>query len=132
MTLFLFSLSMVLFYLSGFCNGLMDLISFHWNDAPEFMKKNPEFWNPKESWKNKYVEGSPLKKLLYSTVFVGFTDGWHRLKTMMKFSSFAGSSVFAFTLIGIDLTLIKFLIGFALSFVTFYIAFQLGFKASYK
>ncbi len=75
----------VLFYaLSAACKGVMDTLQFHF-ETSRFKKKNPAFWNPKISWRNKYKNGDPAQGPrfpLSATVLVFLTDGWHLFSTL--------------------------------------------------
>lgn len=126
MIITIFILFNLLGFIAGASNGLMDLIQFHWNEAPEFMKKKSNFWNPKESWKRKYKDNDPKKeKTFIGKYATGFTDGWHMLKMIMKMSySLAGSLPF-YLIIGHWVII-------PIGTFVLYIAFQFGFKSTYK
>ena len=48
-------LSLLLIFLSGMCEGVMDTISFHYRRFKEKHKKAKDlFWDPEYSWLNKY------------------------------------------------------------------------------
>jgi hypothetical protein len=49
-------------------------------------KYNRQFWDPSVSWKNKYVEGSKLKKWWYKNTGVIVTDAWHLFKSIHTIS----------------------------------------------
>jgi hypothetical protein len=82
--------------LASMFNAGMDSISFHYNTSfAKALDLNENFWNPSQSWRNKYVDLDPAKgrkKInLLSFQFelpVIFTDGWHLLKASMIFSFF--------------------------------------------
>lgn len=126
MILGIFILFNLLVFIAGASNGLMDLIHFHWSEAPEFMKKKPIFWNPKESWKNKNRHKNKVVRLLFRTILVSMTDGWHLLKFIMKSCIALASSFYVF--VPMDFIGLAIPFGFAM----FYIAFQFGFKSTYK
>ena len=78
-----------LFLLSaGLCNGVMDSLQFHYpatvfSNAKRF---DQAFWNPAESWKNKYRNRDVKQGEAFrgsSTVFVFVTDAWHLIKFLM-------------------------------------------------
>ncbi len=86
---------------AGLCNGVMDSLQFHFSqtmfaDASRF---DPQFWNPAESWKNKYLDYDASKGEAFfgsSTFLVFTTDAWHLFKFfMLKFFVLAALS-FAF------------------------------------
>lgn len=83
-----------LFLLAWACNGMMDRIQFHWDTAPQWMKKLDWFFNPEKSWIRKWKVDSKSKPVykdgklvprffLSDTLLVSFTDGWHLLKWIM-------------------------------------------------
>lgn len=70
--------------IAGAANGIMDRIQHHYYTMPESW--NEQFWNPKESWRNKWKNGDHTQgeKFLFSSTFlVGLTDGWHLMKSIM-------------------------------------------------
>lgn len=59
--------------------AVMDKIQFHYSNSV-FNKENPLFWNPKESWKNKWKDRDKSNGERFfgsSTIFVFLTDAWH-------------------------------------------------------
>ena len=89
--------------------AVMDKISFHYNDSI-FSKLNELFWNPKESWRNKWKKGTTDKERfpLSSTVLVGLTDAWHLFKSL-AFSSMIAAVVLYEPVFGplIDLAIMR-------------------------
>ena len=77
-------IALSLVVVAGAANGIMDRIQHHYYTVPESW--NEQFWNPKESWRNKWKDGDHTKgeKFLFSSTFlVGLTDGWHLMKSIM-------------------------------------------------
>lgn len=75
-------ISIVCLFLFGCADGITDHLQFHYKKG-DF--ENDLFWNPKESWKNKYKDGNPDlgEKFFGSTTFlVWTTDAWHLFKTI--------------------------------------------------
>jgi hypothetical protein len=71
--------------LAGFCKGIMDTLQFHYAKS-SFADRDPLFWNPKVSWRNKYKNGDPQAgpKFPFSTTWLVFlTDAWHLFQTVM-------------------------------------------------
>lgn len=68
-------------FLAGVMNGVNQDLLFHYHEFESFFPNaNPQFWDPNLSWRNKYLNGDPRqgeKFLGSSTIFVGFTDGYH-------------------------------------------------------
>lgn len=67
---------MGLVVLSAVSKAVMDSIS-HSFKSSVFSNLNPNFWDPKVSWRNKYKFNNYFLRLLFSTIFVMFTDAWH-------------------------------------------------------
>lgn len=65
-------------------NVIMDELDFHYDRI--FGKLIPEqwqsWWNPSLSWHNKYIEGSKILTMIFSTILVWTTDAWHFFKTV--------------------------------------------------
>lgn len=84
-------ISLLLLFIAGLCNGMMDRISFRWRKGtPEWMHKRYKFWNPKKSHFNKWKKDSKGYAIVgeerfkfSSTLFVFLTSGWHLLKEIM-------------------------------------------------
>jgi hypothetical protein len=69
----------------------MDKINFHFDKSIFFDKKNKLFWNPNESWKNKWKDDLKTEKFPgSSTIFVFTTDAWHLFKFFKNTSLFIG------------------------------------------
>lgn len=80
---------LILISFAGMANSAMDTLQFHYPKSVFRKLGHESFWNPNISWKNKWRDGIPLrgeKFLGSSTVFVGFTDGWHLCKKLMLLS----------------------------------------------
>ena len=80
-----FILSLVSLFLAGMCKGVMDTLQFHFS-VSIFKNRKAQFWNPQESWRNKYKDGDPTKGPKFpgsTTIFVALTDGWHLFQLFM-------------------------------------------------
>lgn len=65
--------------------GMHEAISHRWGTVQaKYPKLNPAFWNPKESWKNKYYNRDPEQGRNKTPIWV--TDGKH----MLASASFLG------------------------------------------
>jgi hypothetical protein len=78
------TVSIIWWILAAVCNAVMDTLSHHYPTSI-FVNKDPKFWNPKISWKNKYKEG--VKAMgpafyLSTGILVAFTDAWHLFKSI--------------------------------------------------
>lgn len=117
-----------LIVIAGAANGLMDRISFHYNTIPESW--NDQFWNPKESWRNKWKNGDHTQGERFpfsSTLLVGFTDAWHILKEIM-----ITALCLALTInVDIDITGLD-LLDDIIVFVSSRIIFGIGFRLLYR
>jgi len=71
----------------------MDKLQFHF-DKSIFSNKDKYkqlFWNPIDSWKNKWKEDLKTERFAgSSTMFVFTTDAWHLFKLLRTFFIFAG------------------------------------------
>jgi len=79
-------LSYIMAFTSGLFDGFGDELAHHYSQTIPGRNNWPErWWNPGESWKNKYWHGDPLngeKFPFSSTAMVHFTDAWHLAKFM--------------------------------------------------
>ena len=78
-------LSLICWVLAALCNAVMDTLAHHYPTSI-FTKWNPQFWNPKISWKNKYKAGRKSNGpafFLSTGILVAFTDAWHFFKSTM-------------------------------------------------
>lgn len=73
---------------AGMCDGLAQtLYSHYYAFEDKFPEANRQYWDPSESWTNKYKNGDPLQgeKFLGSTTLLVFsTDAFHLLRTVNK------------------------------------------------
>lgn len=78
-------ISLILWFIASVVNGAMDM-NFNMYDRSIFSKFKGTFWNPSESWKNKWKNGDRNQGERFcgsSTIFVSFTDSWHLFKGAM-------------------------------------------------
>jgi len=71
--------SAIFIVIAAICNAVMDKVQSHYSKSI-FKDLNSKWWNPKESWKNKWKNGDPAQGEAFlgsSTVFILFTDAWH-------------------------------------------------------
>ncbi len=76
--------SLVLFLLAAICDAIRDKITHHYNKSI-FKKFKEKWWNPKISWRNKYVDGDLKKGFRYKfplSFLNNFTDAWHTFKVI--------------------------------------------------
>lgn len=78
-------------FISGSAWGLHEKTMHHW---PEFHRRfpraNPKFWNPSESWKNKYVNWPEDQTRRRVPVF--FTDAKHLLASTTQVAAFSAGA----------------------------------------
>lgn len=108
-------ISLLFFCVAGFLNAVMDTLQFHF-DKSIFSSFSNSFWNPANSWKNKY-NYSP--KWLFSGPFVWITDGWHLAKFLMLICLVL-AVVFYSPIITFWLDIVLFYLGFTIVFELFY------------
>ena len=114
--------------IAGAANGLMDRLQHHYGTIPDSWDE--EFWNPKESWSNKWKNGDHTqgeKFLFSSTLLVALTDGWHMTKEIML-SAAALSLALTLNVVFIENELLNNL----LLFVFVRVLFGIGFKILYR
>jgi len=111
--------------IAGNLNACMDVVA-NCFDSSVFAKLNRKFFDPSESWKNKWKYNKATKAyteeafFLSSTILVCFTDFWHLCKTAMLL------------LIFISAALYKIQFGAIIDFLSFYIVFTGSFEISYR
>ena len=70
-----------LVFTAGASKGFNETLMFHWKAfRHSFPKANPDWFNPNESWRNKYKNGDPdagAKFPLSTSVLIMFTDQYH-------------------------------------------------------
>jgi hypothetical protein len=99
-------LASISFCLAGTAEAVMDVLQFKFEQS-SFSKLNPNFWNPKISWQNKWKKIGPSgitneeRFFLSSTVLVFLTDGWHLMKWVRN--RFLEFSIFFFLLYSVPL-----------------------------
>lgn len=68
-------------WFSGYSKAIMDIIAHKYESSIFTRKKNNFFWNPYFSWRNKWKNGNKKEGEAFlgsSTIFVWYTDAWHR------------------------------------------------------
>lgn len=124
-------ISILFFILSGAFEAVMDTLQFHYDNSIFVKLSNETFWNPQESWVNKYKNNDPKmgeKFLGSTTIFVGLTDAWHLFKLFRNLSIFIG--IFFITLIPSNLVLS--IINVIILRLVFGISFTFFYKILYK
>lgn len=74
-------IAFLLIAIGGMCYGLKETLTHHYGAfAAHFPEANPLWWNPAESWRNKYEDGDPANGAAFpgsTTVLVFLTDAYH-------------------------------------------------------
>jgi len=122
----------LLLLVSGLAEGMMDWLQFRLNVCHPMYKD--QFWSPDYSWKNKWnidpATGRILgeKFFLSSTLFVGFTDGWHLMKLVRNLFMFTGILYIAIC----DMTVSEAIINVILARIMYGVGFSLSFSWMHK
>lgn len=91
--------SLILLFLSGFCEGAMDTLQFHFHVSRFSLSPQRYYWDPMISWRNKYLDNDPLlgPRFPFSTTFlVSLTDGWHTFKLLRNLCIFTALPMVGF------------------------------------
>ncbi len=120
----LITLASVFSIAAGISKAVTDVILFRFEQS--IFKNKNIFWNPKESWKNKYKDGDPNKGdkfFMSSTFLVMFTDAWHLFGFLERITLSS-----AFLLIGLLINKnIWFISGTFIVYIIFFSIFHLFF-----
>ena len=116
-------LGFLLITFAAVSESIMDKIQFHYDKSIfKNSKYNQLFWNPIESWKNKWKEDLKTEKFIgSSTLFVFTTDAWHLFKFFRNTSLFIGLPLIA---IGDMNVILSVVIGRVLYGLTFTLCFD--------
>jgi hypothetical protein len=115
-------IGLLLICFAGISEAIMDKIQFHYNKSL-FSNKyfNQNFWNPSESWKNKWKEDFKTEKFLgSSSIFVFLTDAWHLFKFFRNICLFIGLPLITFETNHIILICVVARIVFGFAFTVFF------------
>jgi hypothetical protein len=80
------------FILFGLFEAVMDKLQFHYKRSI-FKNYQSTWWDPKNSWKNKWKNGDKEQGerfLFSSTIFVFVTDAWHFFKFLRNICMHSG------------------------------------------
>ena len=93
-------------FVSGASWGLHEVTAHHWSSVQtKHPGLNPRFWNPAESWKNKYIGGNPeLGRTRFAGVIIPahITDAKHILASTNQLTAVGAGATIGFS-IGIDI-----------------------------
>lgn len=76
----------ILIWVAGACSGLMDLVRFHPERRPDWMKEDGGVGAYKEYWTPRIADEKKNRYWFTRIVFPGWYSGWHLLKEI-KISS---------------------------------------------
>jgi hypothetical protein len=124
-------ITLFLLFLAGALNASMDVLSFRYNTSI-FSKytKLQAFFNPQESWVNKYKDNNPNlgPKFFGSKTFLVFlTDAWHLAK-MLMITAFTLAIVFYNPVIVTESIFVNIVANLLLMRVVFSATFELFFS----
>jgi hypothetical protein len=107
---------------SSIAEAIMDKVQFHYEKSIFSTDKyNQLFWNPIESWKNKWKEDLKTEKFVgSSSIFVFTTDAWHLFKFFRNTFLFIGLPLLSFGSMNIILAAIIARIVYGLFFTLFF------------
>ncbi len=103
--------------------AIQDKLQFHFDNS--IFKNLGTWWNPQESWKNKWKNGNKEegeKYFLSSTLLVSLTDAWHFFGLIRNFS--------VFVIIGILINPL-YILYYILFFALFHILFTYSFETKW-
>ena len=112
-------LSLLLVFISGMFEGVMDTLNFHYKRFEKKHKVKDKFWNPEYSWLNKYDSFMKPKFIGSTTVFVFLTDGWHLMKWLRNVALFTGIGLSLFYTLDFKMCIVLYMIN-RLGFVVIY------------
>ena len=114
-------ISLLLVGISAISEAIMDKLNFHFEKSIFINKKNQLFWNPIESWKNKWKEDLRTEKFIgSSTIFVFTTDAWHLFKFIKNTCLFIGLPLLFMGKINIILSMVIARVLYGLIFTLFF------------
>lgn len=80
--------------LAGVFESICDTLVFRYSNSMFKFLKNQNYWNPQQSWVNKYKPDLKTPKFPFSTTILVFlTDGWHFMKFIRNKFLFLGFSL---------------------------------------
>ena len=122
MEIIFFIVGLILVSLSAISESIMDKIQFHYDKSIFSNEKfNQLFWNPVESWKNKWKEYLKTEKFLgSSTIFVFTTDAWHLFKFFKNTFLFIGLPLLCLGGVNIILSVIIGRVLYGLTFTLYF------------
>lgn len=123
MDIILSILSFLLIIFSGISESIMDKLNFHFEKSIFSNKDKYKqiFWNPIESWKNKWKDDLKTERFIgSSTLFVFTTDAWHLFKFFRNTSLFIGLGLIAFVTYNPIIMVIIARVLYGLSFTLFF------------
>ena len=122
MEIIFFILGLIFISMSAICESIMDKIKFHYDKSIFSNEKyNQLFWNPIESWKNKWKDDLKTEKFKgLSTIFVFTTDAWHLFKFFKNTFLFIGLPLLSIGGVNLLLSIIIGRIVYGLVFTLFF------------
>ena len=120
-------------FVVGYSKGVCDTLQFHYSSST-YAQKNPLFWNPSISWKNKYQDfdkGDRTQRFPFATTWlVLFTDAWHLFQFIQDIAICLTAVFFALTVLTAPLSM-SIILGIA-AFILLRGILQIGFFIAYQ
>lgn len=83
-------IGLFLILVAGAAEGMKDKILFHY-ERSLLDQWNDDFWNPKNSWLNKYIDRDVRKGESFRGKYFTFTtDGFHLMKFIERWTNYLG------------------------------------------
>lgn len=116
-----------LLFVSGAFDGTAEALRYHYDGFKEiFPNCSDRFWNPSNSWRNKYKNGDPAQGQAYPfsrSALVWTTDGFHMMRM--------GRNVTAMASVTLKIGEKKNWKEYVLEMIGSYASYTLGFKFTY-
>ena len=115
-------------FFAGMCDGVSQTLYAHYGAFEKrFPEANDQYWNPYQSWTNKYANNDPNMGEKFpgsTTVFVFTTDAYHLFRTINK--------VNLVTLGALEFSERRPLLNYAIDFLLYSAVYSAGFTLTYQ
>lgn len=115
-------------FFAGMCDGVSQTLYAHYSAFEKrFPEANDQYWNPYQSWTNKYANNDPNMGEKFpgsTTVFVFTTDAYHLFRTINK--------VNLVTLGALEFSERRPLLNYAIDFLLYSAVYSAGFTLTYQ
>lgn len=83
-------ITLIFWILAAIFNSAMDVVAHKYDSSIFTKKNNPQYYDKRISWRNKYIDGFPHNGRTYWKIgkfklvkHTAFTDAWHLFKSLM-------------------------------------------------